>query len=97
MTDRSQLSQGRDFGVLSPRTWRLADLGAKAAFLRASLGWGSAPRHMIQADLDRGLLTRLQIEDAGSEGYVMAMFTVWLIAAPPGPAGRWLIERLRQS
>src|ERR1051325_7553132 len=28
LTDRSTLTQGRDFGVVSVRTWRLADLGA---------------------------------------------------------------------
>jgi DNA-binding transcriptional LysR family regulator len=31
--DRAVLSEGRNFGVLSPLTWRLADLGAKHAFL----------------------------------------------------------------
>jgi DNA-binding transcriptional LysR family regulator len=41
LTDRSALTTGRDFGVLSPLTWRLADLGAKHAFLRAGLGWGT--------------------------------------------------------
>ena len=29
LTDRTVLTEGRDFGVLSPLTWRLADLGAK--------------------------------------------------------------------
>src|SRR6516162_9079545 len=29
LTDRSTLSKGKEFGVLSPRTWRLANLGAK--------------------------------------------------------------------
>ena len=43
LTDRSALTSGRDFGVLSPLTWRLADLGAKHAFLKAGLGWGHMP------------------------------------------------------
>src|SRR6267154_275625 len=46
LTDRTVLSDGRDFGVLSPLTWRLADLGAKHAFLKAALGWGHMPLHM---------------------------------------------------
>jgi len=29
LTDRSELSQGKEFGVFSANTWRLADLGAK--------------------------------------------------------------------
>jgi DNA-binding transcriptional LysR family regulator len=43
LTDRSTLTAGREFGVFSPRTWRLADLGAKHAFLLAGLGWGGMP------------------------------------------------------
>jgi hypothetical protein len=37
-TDRSTLTEGCNYGVLSPHVWRLADLGAKHAFLRAGLG-----------------------------------------------------------
>jgi hypothetical protein len=54
LTDRTVLTEGRDFGVLSPLTWRLADLGAKHAFLKAGLGWGHMPLHMVKADLDSG-------------------------------------------
>ena len=36
LTDRSTLTQGRDFAVASSRTWRLADLGAKHALLLAA-------------------------------------------------------------
>src|SRR6266446_2052854 len=56
LTDRSALTEGRDFGVLSPLNWRLADLGAKHAFLRAGSGWGHMPLHMAEADLDSGAL-----------------------------------------
>ena len=40
LTDRSPLTDGRDFSVLSARTWRLADLGAKHALLKQGIGWG---------------------------------------------------------
>ena len=43
LSDRTALSEGRNFGVLSPLTWRLADLGAKHAFLKAGLGWDTCP------------------------------------------------------
>jgi DNA-binding transcriptional LysR family regulator len=43
LTDRTALTEGRDFGVLSPLIWRLADLGAKHAFLQAGFGWGICP------------------------------------------------------
>ena len=62
LSDRTVLTKGRDFGVLSPLTWRLADLGAKLAFLRAGLGWGHMPLHMVKADLDEGTLTKIRVE-----------------------------------
>ena len=38
LTDRSPLTEGREFSVFSPRTWRLADLGAKHALLLEGIG-----------------------------------------------------------
>ena len=63
LTDRSDLSRGREFGVLASRSWRLADLGAKHAFLLGGLGWGSMPFHMVEPDLARGALVTLTLED----------------------------------
>jgi DNA-binding transcriptional LysR family regulator len=97
LADRSQLSQGRDFGVLSPRTWRLADLGAKHAFLRAGLGWGSMPAERVQGDLARGTLVRIVAEEAPPKGYIMSMSAVYPSNAPPGPAGRWFIDCLKRQ
>jgi DNA-binding transcriptional LysR family regulator len=96
LTDRSELSAGREFGVLSPNTWRFADLGAKHAFLLNGLGWGSMPLLAVQDDIAAGRLTELVIEDAPRGGFVMPMSAVYPRGAPPGPAGRWLIERLKQ-
>jgi DNA-binding transcriptional LysR family regulator len=81
--------------VLSPTTWRLADLYAKHAFLLNGLGWGSMPRHAIARDLDEGRLKILAVPEAPSSGYRVPMSAVYRAASPPGPAGRWLIERLR--
>jgi DNA-binding transcriptional LysR family regulator len=96
LTDRSTMSKGRDLGVLSARTWRLADLGAKHAFLRAGLGWGGMPAELVQPDLSRGSLVRIVAEDA-PEGFVVAMSAVYRTGAPPGIAGRWFIDRLKQG
>ncbi len=41
LTDRTNLSQGTEFGVVSATPWRLADLGAKHAFLKAGMEWGA--------------------------------------------------------
>jgi DNA-binding transcriptional LysR family regulator len=95
LTDRSTLSKGRDFGVLSPSTWRLADLYAKHAFLLAGLGFGGMPRHAVAEDLKAGRLVELKIEDMAPDTMILPMAAAWPAAAPPGPAGRWLIERLK--
>jgi DNA-binding transcriptional LysR family regulator len=94
LTDRSALSEGREFSVLSPKTWRLADLGAKHAFLLAGLGFGGMPFNAVQADLARGDLVKLAPEDWPADDIMMPMSAVYPAGAPPGPAGRWLIERL---
>src|SRR2546429_712653 len=97
LTDRSELSQGKDFGVFSTNTWRLADLGAKHAFLRAGLGWGGMPVGVIESDLANGSLVKIGIEDIPDANLVMAMSAVFKTDTPPGPAGRWLIERLKSN
>ena len=95
LSDRSVLTKGRDFGVLSPLTWRLADLGAKLAFLRAGLGWGHMPLHMVKADLEEGTLTKIRVEGLARD-VLMAMRAVFRKDAPPGPAGRAFIAELRR-
>jgi DNA-binding transcriptional LysR family regulator len=95
LTDRSQLSSGREFGVMSNRTWRLADLGAKLAFLRAGLGWGAMPRFAVERDLASGELVEISIAGIDPARFIMAMHGTYLAARPPGPAGRWLLDRLQ--
>lgn len=99
LTDRSELTQGRDHGVVATQSWRLADLGAKHAMLQAGLGWGSMPRHMIEDDLAAG---RLVLLDAGNwDGSGLAprldMVTARRKDHVLGPAGRWMLERLRSE
>jgi DNA-binding transcriptional LysR family regulator len=95
LTDRTTLSKGREYAVLSPLTWRLADLGAKLAFLRANLGWGHMPLHMVERDLDSGVLVKIRVEDSPRE-MVMPMKVVFRKDAPPGPAGRAFIAQLKR-
>ena len=96
LTDRSELSAGREFGVFSPSTWRLADLFAKHAFLVSGLGWGGMPLHTVEKDIAEGRLVKLTIEDVPNAGLKWPMLAVYKVDTPPGPAGRWLIERLKQ-
>ncbi|MES2128021.1 MAG: LysR family transcriptional regulator [Pseudomonadota bacterium] len=95
LTDRSDLTEGRSFGVMSAQTWRLADLGAKHAFLRAGLGWGHMPLHMVQQDLLNGDLVQIELEVQGNVGPGFSMLAIHRKDQPPGPAGRWLVERLK--
>lgn len=97
LTDRSTLTQGRDFGVMSPKLWRLADLGAKLAFLRAGLGWGFMPLHMVAVDLASGALQKIELEDHPSIGTAFSMRAVYRRDAPPGPAARWFIGQLTRA
>jgi DNA-binding transcriptional LysR family regulator len=77
--------------------WRLSHLGAKLAFLRAGFGFGGMPLHMVEADLASGALVQLVTEDAPPGGHVIAMWAVYRTDSPPGPAGRWFIDRLKQA
>lgn len=96
LTDRSELTRGKEFGVMSPLTWRISDLFAKHSFLLKGLGWGGMPLHTVKKDLQDRKLVRLHIEDMPEQGLSLPMFAVYMSERPPGPAGRWLIERLRQ-
>jgi DNA-binding transcriptional LysR family regulator len=96
LTDKSELSAGREFGVMSPATWRLADLFAKHHFLLNGLGWGGMPLHAVRKDLENGRLAVLPIEDVPPDGLILPMSVVWQTKSPPGPAGRWFIDRLKQ-
>ena len=91
LTDRSHFTDGRDFSVTSPRTWRLADLGAKHSLLREGIGWGNMPLPMIEGDLATGALVRLHMPD--HQGGMYRFAGVWRRDLPPGPAASWLLRQ----
>ena len=95
LTDRSSLSKDKDYGVFSKNTWRLADMGARHAFLRAGFGFGNMPRFMVEDDIERGRLRVIRLELPSSVKLLMPMRAVYRSDAPPGPAGRWLIDHLK--
>lgn len=90
LTDRSRYTEGRDYSVVSPRTWRLADLGAKHALLREGVGWGNMPLPLVRTDLATGALVRLAMPDHLGGTYRFA--GVWRRDTPPGPAASWLLN-----
>lgn len=91
LSDRSRFTEGRDYSVLSPKTWRLADLGAKHALLREGIGWGNMPLPMIEADLVAGTLVRLAMPD--HPGGTYRFEGIWRRDTPPGPAASWLLDQ----
>jgi DNA-binding transcriptional LysR family regulator len=97
LADRSRLSEDYAIGVYSERQWRVLDLTAKHALLRAGLGWGGMPMHVVSDDLKRKRLVRLHIEEAGAATFEAMLFAIHRSAEPPGPAARWLVEHLGQA
>ncbi|NLP62153.1 LysR family transcriptional regulator [Paraburkholderia sacchari] len=92
LTDRSRLTLGQTFGVYSNRAWRLGDLSAKHRLLLAGLGWGSMPRHLVEADLEAGRLVRITLADRGSVNYNISL--IHRTDAATGPACQWLSHYL---
>ncbi len=94
LADRSKLSQAYEIGIFSGRRWRVLDLAAKHALLRAGLGWGGMPIHVVADDLAHKVLVRLHVEEAGSRSFEAVLFSLNRTVEPPGPAAHWLLERL---
>jgi DNA-binding transcriptional LysR family regulator len=84
--------QGRDYAVVSLTSWRIGDLALKHKLLVAGIGWGGMPEPMVRADIEAGRLVRLNLRDWRGGEYLMQV--VHKTDTPPGPAGRWLMERL---
>jgi len=95
LTDRSTLTEGRDFSVIGVRTWRLADLGSKHALLLAGIGWGNMPEPMVHDDLATGRLKRLDLPEWLGGFY--ALHAIHRTDTPPGPAAAWLIRHFSQE
>jgi len=95
LTDRSDLTAGRDFGVASASTWRLADLSTKYAFLKDCVGWGGMPLHMVEKDIAAGTLVVLDVDDMPPSGWMLTMSVYHQPSQPPGPAGKWFVDHLK--
>jgi DNA-binding transcriptional LysR family regulator len=95
LTDRSPLTDGREFSVLSPLTWRLGDLGAKHSLLREGLGWGNMPRAMVAVDLASGALVELDLPEKPGARYRLS--ALWRRDTRLGPAASWLVDAFRDG
>ncbi len=95
LTDRSNYTDGREFSVLSPRNWRLADLGAKHELLVGGNGWGNMPRHAVEADISAGRLHVLKLPEGPSVDY--RLHALWRKDRLPGPATTWLMDAIEAA
>jgi DNA-binding transcriptional LysR family regulator len=87
--DPSRLTEGRDFGVLSPGIWHVGDNEMKRALILAGIGWGSLPLWLIERDLGKGRLVRIAAAEFGQQGetFVRAHLA-HRTDQPLGPAAR---------
>jgi DNA-binding transcriptional LysR family regulator len=92
LSEQPRAAEGRDFGVVSLNTWRIGDQAARHKLLLAGLGWGGMPEPIVRADIESGRLMRLNLPDWHGGEYTLQ--AIHKTDTPPGPAGRWLIERL---
>ena len=95
LTDRSPLTEGLEFSVLSPLTWRLGDLGAKHSLLKEGLGWGNMPRAMVAGDLASGALVMLDLPEKPGAHY--GLVALWRRDTRLGPAASWLVDAFKEG
>jgi DNA-binding transcriptional LysR family regulator len=83
-----------DQAVLASRTWRVRDLHTKYALLRAGLGWGNLPEHLVRDDLRTRRLHKLRVEAWGEDEHTLYLSAVYRSDVTFGPAHRWLLSHL---
>lgn len=92
LSERSDVSGVADQAVLSTRTWRVADLHTKHELLRAGLGWGNLPAHLVRDDLRERRLLPLRLEAFTEEALTLS--AIYRPNTVLGPAHRWLLAQL---
>lgn len=78
-------------------TWAVTDLPARYAMIRAGLGWGTVPTYLARDDLRAGRIVALTLRSRSPEAMRVPIHVVHRADAPPGPAGRWVVDWLRGS
>jgi len=94
--DNSERTWNRDFGVVSPLRWRVADNLTKQALIGAGMGWGSLPLWMIDRELHAGTFVRLPVA-AFCEGgeTIVQTYLARRADRPLGPAAAAFRQALR--
>jgi DNA-binding transcriptional LysR family regulator len=94
LSDRSELTARQDFSVHSRLSWRMSDLGTKHALLRAGMGWGYMPQHVVRDDLASGRLVRILTGQHPPGGMALPIQCVYRPDYRAGPALSWWLDSL---
>jgi len=86
-----------DQAVLSPRTWRVADLATKRAMLLRGLGWGNLPSHVAAKDLIEGHLVQIRPIAWAEHEHTLSFYAVHRAGEPLGRAHAYLLESLERQ
>ena len=84
------------YGLASARLWRFVDVGRRLDFLLAGFGWCRMPDHLVAAPLADARLVALEIENDPTPAEGLTIYAAHRRDRVLGPAGRWLLDGLRQ-
>lgn len=94
VSDSTRHRPPMDAGLIgAPQRWHFPDFTSRLEGLRAGLGFAWMPTYLVEADIRRGTLVALAVEERP-----IARHPVGLVQRrhpPLGRAGRMLVERLR--
>jgi len=72
LADPSDISAGRDFGVVSSQTCRVNTQDTNYHLILGGAGWGRLPYWLVERDLEQGILVRLNVSAMGRNGEVVS-------------------------
>lgn len=87
-------------GIVRPvdprlRRWRVADSDMRHELVRRGAGWSRLPLHQVRDDLEAGRLVTPDLSELPLGNFEIPLAVVYHPDRPPGPAGRWWVDRLR--
>ena len=87
---------GPNYGLVSARLWRFADLNRRLDFLLSGFGWCRMPDHMIAEAVAAGRLVELEFNNDTSPADGLVIYAAHRRDHVPGPAARALLNAVRQ-
>lgn len=97
LEDPTSLSEGQDFGVLSPQTLRVGTQDAKRALILGGVGWGRLPRWSIERELAEKQLVPLAASALGPMGVAQTQtYLAHRTDQAPGVAAKALRQTLHR-